>query len=101
MVLMILRMHRFFDLNGRPAAGHTLAFSREEMAHECWPHDLCPTDGLRVPVRVPDVCRPVPRALQSPTLLLLGPVSLPGLRPTHLPGEPAGHPSLPPRGPAE
>ena len=97
MVLTILRIHRFIDLNDQSTMGHTLAFARERMAHERWSHDLCPTDGLRLLVRVPDVCQPVPRALQSPTFLLLGPVSLPGLRPNHLPGEPAGHRGLPPR----
>jgi hypothetical protein len=34
MVLCVLPMLRFFDLNRRPAVGHTLTFSREGMVHE-------------------------------------------------------------------
>jgi hypothetical protein len=62
MLLRILLMRRFIDLNGQPAQSHTLAFSREGMVHEHRADDLCPT---------------------------------------HLPGESAGHPNLPPGGPAQ
>ncbi len=75
--------------------GHTLAFSSGEKARERWHNDLRPTDGLRFPVRVPQVRRPLPGKLQGQELLVLGPVPLHGLCPVDLPGEPAGYSGLP------
>ena len=50
-------------------------------------------------LRVPQVRRTVRRQLQGQELLLLGPVSMHGLRSVHLSREPARYPGLPARGP--
>jgi hypothetical protein len=93
MLQRILRADRFIDLSRRAAGGHTLAFSREGMAHEYWPDDLRLTDGRRLSVlRTSSGCASIATrgTLQGPALLLPGSVLLPDLGPTHLPGESAG-----------
>jgi len=73
----------------------------EEAAHEFRENDLCPIDGLCPHIRVPKMRRSIQRQSQGDHLLLLGPVSLHGIRPTHLSGKPQGYPSLPAGNPVQ
>jgi hypothetical protein len=82
------------DLNSISAQCHTSASPRKEIADERWSDDLLSTDGLVAETRLSQLCRSLQRQLQDQELLVLGPVSAHGLRPAHLPGEPAGHPGL-------
>src|SRR5437867_1148832 len=67
---------------------------RKERADECWQIDLLTTDGLSSDVRVSPMRRTLSRQLQTPELLLLGPVSVHGLRAANLSREPARHRGL-------
>src|SRR5713101_5802436 len=65
------------------------------MAHEFGSDDFCASDGFSAVVGVSSVCRALSGRLQGPEFLLLGSVSLSGLRATHRARKFAGHRSLP------
>ena len=58
-------------------------------------NDFCPAHGLDSSADFPPDRAATPRRLQNAPVLLLGSVSVPGLRPTDLSGELARHRSLP------
>ena len=60
-------------------------------------HRLRAVDGVRVARGVPEVRAEIPPPTPQTALLMLGPVPLHGLRPAHLPREPARHRSVPRR----
>src|SRR5258705_10032694 len=70
-------------------------FSRKETVDECWQIDLLTTNRIPSCTRISPMRDPLSGRLQTPELLLLGPVSLYGLRPTNLSRELARHRSLP------
>src|SRR3954454_8145619 len=69
--------------------------SRRETADECWQIDLLTINRVPSDSGVSPMCGPLSGRLQTQELLLLGPVSLYGLRPTNLSREPARHRSVP------
>jgi hypothetical protein len=69
--------------------------SRKETTDECGQIDLLTTNGLSPHTGISTMCCPLSGRLQTQGLLLLGPVSLYGFRPTDLLGELARHRSLP------
>src|SRR5512134_1215964 len=89
------------DLNSGFPKCHTSAPPQKEMADECRSDDFLSTDGFPPHPRVSPMHRALPRQLQDPELLVLGPVSLLGLCPTHLSRKPQRHPGLPQSRPEE
>src|SRR6266576_5547284 len=69
--------------------------SRKETIDECWQIDLLTTNRVPSDNGISPMRGPISGRLQTQELLLLGPVSLYGLCPTNLSGEPARHRSLP------
>src|SRR6266852_1835393 len=67
---------------------------RKELLDECWPIDLFTTGGLSSCVRVSPMRCPLQGRLQTQEFLLLGPVSLHGLRPANISRKLARHRSL-------
>src|SRR5262245_32738580 len=82
------------DLNSGPDKTMLLRLSRKERTDEFWPNDLCTTNGLSSYLRVSPLRRTLPRQLQTQELLLLGSISVHGLRATDLSREPARYRSL-------
>ena len=89
----------FFDTNSRMS--HTASSSQKEMAHGYWETYLCPSHGFSAGLRIPSMRSTIPRSLQDEKLFMLGPVSLHGLRTTHLSRESARYRDLPSFGPTE
>src|SRR4030095_7119991 len=87
-------MKRENDLNSKSAKSMLPQLVRKEMADEWWQIDLFTTDGLSTLDPVPRMRGPLPGRLQTQELLLLGPVSLHGFRPTNLPRKLARYRSL-------
>src|SRR5215213_5517957 len=83
------------DLNSSSAHPKLSQLLRKGMADEFWQIDLFTTDGLSSGIRVSPVRRALPRQLQTQKLLLLGPVSMYGLRAANLSREFARYQSLP------
>src|ERR1017187_2192294 len=65
------------------------------MVHEPGPHGVLPVAEFPAGSRVSPLCRSVRRGWATARLLLLGSVSVDGLCPTHLPGWPSRHRSVP------
>src|SRR5712692_69192 len=82
------------DLNSKPVKPMLPRLLRKERTDECWQIDLLTTDGLSSLIRVSPMRRTLPRQLQTQEFLLLGPVSLHGLRAANLSREPARYRSL-------
>jgi hypothetical protein len=82
----------FIDLISIFPKCHTPAFLCEEMADECWKNHILSTDEFPARLRVPPVRRTLQWKLQDQKLFMLGPVSVHGLCPTHLSGEPERYP---------
>src|ERR1700730_1622377 len=82
------------DLNSKAVKRMLPQLLRKELADEFWQIDLRTTDGLSSFIRVSPMRRTLPGQLQTPELLLLGPVSLHGLRAVNLSRKPARHRSL-------
>src|SRR5512136_1029739 len=89
------------DLNSDFPKCHTSAPSQKEMADECRSDNFLSIDGFPPFPRVSPMRRTLPRQLQDPELLMLGPVSLLGFCPAHLPRKPQRHPGLPQGSPEE
>src|SRR5712692_1703310 len=90
-------MYVTIDLNSERVKSMLPQVLRKELLDECWPIDLFTTDGLSSHVRVSSLRRTLQGRLQTQELLLLGPVSVHGLRAANLSREPARHRSLPAR----
>src|SRR5713101_7464678 len=82
------------DLNSEAVKPMLPRLLRKEWTDECWQIDLLTTDGLSSFIRVSPMRRTLPGQLQAQEFLLLGPVSLHGLRTANLSREPARHRSL-------
>src|SRR6266481_5932827 len=80
------------DLNSRLLYSHCEA--ARGVLHEQWPNDFCSGDGFSSSDGIPSLRGTLPWRLQSAELLLLGSVSLFGLRPTHRARKPARYRSL-------
>ena len=65
------------------------------MVNEYWSDDFCSGHGVSSSIRIFQMCRAISRQLQSKRLYLSGSISLPGLCPINISGEPAGYRSLP------
>src|SRR6266404_1393478 len=87
-------MNVVIDLNSARDKAMLPRLLRKELIDECWPIDLCTTDGLSPCSRVSPMRSPLQRRLQTQELLLLGPVSLHGLCPANVPRKLARHRSL-------
>ena len=89
----------FFDTNYRMS--HTSSSSQKEMAHGYWKTYLCPGHGFSAGLRIPSMRSTIPWSLKDEKLFMLGPVSLHGLRTTHLSRESARYRGLPSFGQTE
>ena len=82
------------DLKIYSGEGHTSAFWQKEMADELWSYHILPIDGFCSHERFPAMRKMLQWKLQDKEFHLLGPVSLHGLCPADLPGEPERHPGM-------
>src|SRR5262249_25497923 len=82
------------DLNLFPLRQHPSASLRQETTGELGKNDFLSTYGLSSVTRIPPMRRSLQRQLQTPTFLLLGPISLHGIRATDLSGEPTRYRSM-------
>src|ERR1700682_2210000 len=80
------------DLNSRLLYCHSEA--AKGVVHEQWPNDFCSGDGFSSLDGILSLRGPLPGRLQSAELLLLGSVSLFGLRATHRARKPARYRSV-------
>src|SRR5712691_7182404 len=87
-------MYVVIDLNSERIKSMLPRCLRKELLDECWPIDLLTTNGLSSCSRVSQVRCALPGRLQTQELLLLGPISLYGLRPANVPRKFARHRSL-------
>src|SRR5437773_1060227 len=87
-------MRVVIDLNSEAVKAMLPRHLRKELLDECWPIDLFTTDGLSSRSRVSPMRRALQGRLQTQEFLLLGPVSLHGLRPAYVPRKFARHRSL-------
>src|SRR6266849_1934804 len=87
-------MYLVIDLNLEQVKSMLPRVLRKELLDECWPIDLFTTGGLSSYVRVPPMRCALQGRLQTQEFLLLGPVSLHGLRPANVPRKLARHRSL-------
>jgi hypothetical protein len=76
------------DLKIYSGEGHTSAFWQKEMADELWSYHILPIDRFCSHERFPAMRKTLQWKLQDKEFHLLGPVSLHGLCPVDLPGEP-------------
>src|SRR5215471_13526756 len=82
------------DLNLFPLRQHPSATLRQERAGELGKNDFLSAYGLSSYTRIPPMRRPLQRQLQTPAFLLLGPISVHGIRATDLSGKPTRHRSM-------
>src|SRR5260370_7316269 len=87
-------MYLVIDLNLDQVKSMLPRDLRKELLDECWPIDLFTTGGLSSCVRVSPMRCPLQGRLQTQEFLLLGPVSLHGLRPANVSRKLARHRSL-------
>ncbi len=92
---------QFIDLKYFPRMCKSPSSMNEEAANEFRENDLCPVNGFYPHIRVPKMRRSIQRQSQGHQLLLLGPISLHGLRPAYLSRKPERYPSLPAGNPVQ
>ena len=73
---------------------HTPASIKQETTYELRENDIFTTNGIPSYPRISHMRCTIQRQLQGQKLHLLGPISLHGIRSTHLSGEPEGYPGM-------
>src|SRR4030067_1020755 len=91
----------FIDLNLKGGIGHTSEGVWKETADEFRQDTIFAAFGLSANLRISPVRQALRRQLQGQEFFMLGPVSLHGFCPAHLPGEPARYRGLPESGAGE
>ena len=74
---------------------HTPVSIKQETTYEFRENDIFAAHGIPSSPRISHMHYLIPWQLQGKELRLLGPISLYGLRTTHLSGKPEGYPGMP------
>jgi len=88
---------QLIDLKVSSPECHTPASIKQETTYELRENDIFTTNGIPSCPRISHMRCTIQRQLQGQELHLLGPISLHGIRSTHLSGEPEGYPGMPQR----
>ena len=85
----------FIDLKSARRKWDVAPAFKEERANELRQDHFLPADRLSFTLRIPTVRAAIQRKLQDQKFLMLGPVSMHGLRPAHLSRKPSRYSGLP------